>query len=147
MKLTPFHLAIAVRDLAEAREFYGVKLGLAEGRSSERWVDFNLFGHQLVVHLDAGLGANGSIAHSSNPVDGHSVPVPHFGVVLEVEDWEKFAERVRGVVGEFVVEPYTRFEGQAGEQRTMFFLDPSGNALEFKAFRDIAGQLFEGGPS
>ena len=144
MRLTPFHLAIAVRDIDEAREFYGGKLGLVEGRSGELWVDFNLFGHQLVVHLNSELGAQGKVAQSSNPVDGHSVPIPHFGVVLEIEEWETFAERMRLVIEEFVVEPYTRFEGQAGEQRTMFFLDPSGNALEFKAFRDIAGQLFEG---
>ena len=142
MKLTPFHLAIAVRDLAEAREFYGVKLGLAEGRSSEQWIDFNLFGHQLVAHLNPELGAEGKVALHSNAVDGHGVPVPHFGVVLEVEEWEALAERARGMACEFVIEPYVRFEGQAGEQRTMFFLDPSGNALEFKAFRDIEGELF-----
>lgn len=142
MKLTPFHLAIQVRDIAEARAFYGGKLGLPEGRSDTHWVDFDLFGHQLVTHLNTQLGANGQVAHSANPVDGKSVPVPHFGVVLEMGDWEALAARARGFIDEFVIEPYVRFPGEPGEQATMFFLDPSGNALEFKAFKNIEGQLF-----
>lgn len=145
MSLTPFHLAIQVRDISEAREFYGVTLGLPEGRSSVDWVDFNLFGHQLVVHLNPELGVRGQVPGISNGVDSKAVPIPHFGVVLEFPDWERLAERVRVSLGRFVIEPYIRFEGQAGEQGTMFFLDPSGNALEFKAFGDIAGQLFAKG--
>lgn len=142
MPLTPFHLAIQVRDISEARAFYGGKLGLPEGRSGEAWVDYDLFGHQLVVHLNPELGPEGKVPHHANPVDKHAVPVPHFGVVLTFEDWERLVERARGFVDEFVVEPYVRFEGQPGEQGTMFFLDPSGNALEFKAFRDIESELF-----
>ncbi len=142
MKLTPFHLAIQVRDIAEAREFYGGKLGLPEGRSSSEWIDFNLFGHQLVVHLNPDLGPQGQVPSHSNGVDGKGVPVPHFGVVLELSDWEALAQKARGFVDKFVVEPYVRFRGEVGEQATMFFLDPSGNPLEFKAFKDIDGQLF-----
>ena len=142
MKLTPFHLAIQVRDIAEAREFYGDKLGLPEGRSSTEWVDFNLFGHQLVAHLNPELGPDGQVPNHKNGVDGKGVPVPHFGVVLEFADWEALAEKARGFVDEFVVEPYVRFRDEIGEQATMFFLDPSGNPLEFKAFKDIDGQLF-----
>ena len=140
-KLSPFHLAIAVRNLEEARDFYGVKMGLPEGRSSEQWIDFNLLGHQLVVHVNPSLGPNGKVNQIGNHVDGHGVPVPHFGVVLEMEQWEALAEQVKGFV-DFVIEPYVRFKGQPGEQATMFFLDPSGNALEFKAFRDIEKSLF-----
>jgi extradiol dioxygenase family protein len=142
MLLTPFHLAIQVRNIDEAREFYGRKLGLPEGRSAPEWIDFNLFGHQLVTHLNPALGRDGKVASIANGVDGHGVPVPHFGVVLEMEDWKTLAEQVKGFIEGFVIEPYIRFKGQAGEQATMFFLDPSGNALEFKAFRDIEGQLF-----
>ncbi len=142
MQLTPFHLAIAVRDIDEARDFYGAQLNLPEGRSAEHWIDFDLFGHQLVTHLDPSMGPQGQVAHISNPVDGKAVPVPHFGVVLEMNDWQALADRARGIVDEFVIEPYVRFAGEPGEQATMFFLDPSGNALEFKAFRDIEGQLF-----
>lgn len=142
MKLTPFHLAIEVRDIAEAKDFYGSTLGLPEGRSAEHWVDFDLFGHQLVTHLNPQLGSNGQVAHIANPVDGKSVPVPHFGVVLEMADWQALADRARGFIDEFVIEPYVRFAGEPGEQATMFFLDPSGNALEFKAFRNIESQLF-----
>ncbi len=142
MALTPFHLAIQVRDIEEARVFYGEKLGLPQGRRSEHWIDYDLFGHQLVVHLNPGIGADGQVARVENPVDGHGVPVPHFGVVLEMADWEALAGRLRGVIPEFVIEPYVRFRGEPGEQATLFFLDPSGNALEFKAFRDIKGQLF-----
>ncbi len=142
MQLQPFHLAIRVRDIAEARDFYGGTLGLSEGRSAERWVDWNLFGHQLVTHLDPALGPRGTVAAAANPVDGDAVPVPHFGVVLELPQWEALAERLRGSIDSFVIEPRIRFRGQPGEQATMFFLDPSGNALEFKAFRDIEAQLF-----
>jgi uncharacterized protein len=140
--LTPFHLAIQVRDLAEARDFYGIKLGLPEGRSSDHWIDFNLFGHQLVVHVNPNLGPDGQVGQASNHVDGHGVPVPHFGVVMQMEQWEAFADKVRSVIAGFLIEPYIRFKGQPGEQATMFFLDPSGNALEFKAFRDIQKELF-----
>ena len=137
--LDPFHLAFPVHDLDAARRFYGGVLGLPEGRSSEQWIDFDLFGHQIVTHLKPGMaGAEG--AHH-NPVDGHDVPVPHFGVVLEWERFHALAARLTEAGVSFVIEPYIRFAGQVGEQATMFFLDPSGNALEFKAFRDRS-QLF-----
>ena len=142
MNITPFHLAIQVRDIDEAREFYGQKMGLKEGRSSAEWIDFNLFGHQLVTHLNPNIGKQGSISSISNSVDGHGVPVPHFGVVMEFEDWERFALTLRGFIDEFIVEPYVRFKGEVGEQGTLFFADPSGNALEFKAFRNIETELF-----
>lgn len=142
MALTPFHLAIQVRDIAEARDFYGSKMGLPEGRSDENWVDWNMFGHQVVTHLNPELGANGKVPKHCNPVDAHAVPVPHFGVVLEVETWKRFAERVETFVDDFIIRPYVRFEGLPGEQYTMFFEDPSGNALEFKAFADIERELF-----
>lgn len=135
----PFHLAIKVHDIAAARAFYGELLGCPEGRSAESWVDFDLYGHQLVCHL-APAGDAGGVHH--NPVDGDQVPVPHFGVVLEMPTWEALAERLRRAGVEFVIEPHVRFRGQPGEQATLFFLDPSGNALEFKAFADIEGQLF-----
>jgi extradiol dioxygenase family protein len=140
--LTPFHIAVQVRNIAEARVFYGRILGCAEGRSDVSWVDFNFFGHQFVCHLNPSLGAEGTVPLHSNPVDRHAVPVPHFGVVLEVADWALLAERLRQAQIHFVIEPYTRFRGEVGEQSTMFFLDPSGNALEFKAFNDIEKQLF-----
>jgi len=140
--LTPFHVALQVRNIAEARRFYGEVLGCTEGRSDTDWVDFNLYGHQLVCHLNPYLGETGRITSRYNPVDGHGVPVPHCGVVLEMVDWTALAERVRARQVEFVIEPHVRFRGQPGEQATMFFLDPSGNALEFKSFRDIARQLF-----
>jgi uncharacterized protein len=140
--LTPFHVAVQVRDIAEARHFYREILGCSEGRSAAQWVDFNLYGHQFVCHLNPGLGKTGKLTSHYNPVDGQGVPVPHFGVVLEMSDWRALAERVRGHGIDFVVEPYTRFKDQAGEQSTMFFVDPTGNALEFKAFKDISGQLF-----
>ena len=140
--LTPFHLAVQVRDIAEAREFYGSKLGLSEGRSAEKWIDWNMFGHQVVTHLNPNLGPDGRVATHCNPVDKHAVPVPHFGVVLTIEDWGKLAEKARAFVNDFIIEPYVRFKGVPGEQCTMFFEDPSGNALEFKAFADIEGQLF-----
>ena len=139
MPLSPFHLAIPVHDLPAARHFYGEVFGLAEGRSSAQWVDFDFFGHQLVIH-EHPRTASQEQAHT-NPVDGHEVPVPHFGVVLEWVQWEALAGRLRSFGVPFVIEPYVRFQGQPGEQATMFFHDPCGNALEFKAFKDI-GQLF-----
>lgn len=138
MPLTPFHIAFPVDDLEAARQFYGTTLGCPEGRSSAEWIDFNLFGHQIVAHLKPGSGERDP---HHNPVDGHDVPVPHFGVVLSMEEWQELANRLRGAGVRFVIEPYIRFKGEIGEQATMFFLDPAGNALEFKAFADI-GQLF-----
>jgi extradiol dioxygenase family protein len=140
--ITPFHVAVQVRDIAEARDFYGNKLGLAEGRSTEHWIDFDMFGHQYVVHLNPALGPGGRVPQISNPVDGHGVPVPHCGVVMTFPQWEALAARLNTAVDSFVIEPYIRFKGQPGEQGTMIFLDPSGNALEFKAFRDIDRELF-----
>ncbi len=140
--LTPFHIAVQVRDIAEARGFYKDILGCSEGRSDTEWVDFNLYGHQFVCHLNPNLGKSGRIQNHFNPVDGQGVPVPHFGVVLRPADWSALAERLQRLGTRFVIEPRTRFAGQAGEQSTMFFLDPTGNALEFKAFRDIDTQLF-----
>jgi extradiol dioxygenase family protein len=142
MQLTPFHVAVQVRDIDEAREFYGVKMGLPEGRSSEDWIDFNLFGHQYVVHLNPQIGKEGKVSSMLNAVDGHGVPIPHFGVVMNFDEWEEFSEKVKEFVDEFIIEPYVRFRGQPGEQGTMFFTDPSGNALEFKAFREIDLELF-----
>lgn len=141
--LTPFHIAVAVRDIDEAREFYGQKLGFEEGRSTEEWIDFNMFGHQFVVHLDKTLGKQGSVQAIQNAVDGHGVPIPHCGVVLQFDDWQHFANKLREVIDKFIVEPYLRFEGLPGEQGTLFFTDPSGNALEFKGFRNIQGELFK----
>ena len=138
MSLPPFHLAIPVHDLATTRAFYGELLGCAEGRSSERWIDFDLFGHQVVAHLVEGDAASAP----TNPVDGDAVPVPHFGVVLELEAWERLAARLEAAGVEFVIAPRVRFAGEPGEQGTLFLRDPSGNALEFKGFRDVAGQLF-----
>jgi extradiol dioxygenase family protein len=137
--MNPFHLAIPVKNLAICRKFYGEVLSCPEGRSSDAWVDFNFFGHQLVIHEKAG----GDIVDNriSNPVDGHDVPVPHFGVVLDWDVWTKLAESLKAQHIEFVIEPCIRFQGKVGEQATMFFMDPEGNALEFKAFKDI-GQLF-----
>jgi len=130
--MQPFHLAIPVHDLAAARAFYGQLLGCAEGRSSPEWVDFDFFGHQLVTHLDPRKTA----APHHNRVDGHDVPVPHFGVVLEWSAWHGLAQRMRAGGVRFVIEPGIRFAGEVGEQATMFFCDPSDNALEFKAFKD-----------
>jgi len=130
----PFHLAFPVHDLAAARAFYGDTLGCAEGRSAATWIDFDLFGHQIVAHLDP---AAKPVA-VANPVDGHDVPVPHFGVVLTMADWHALADRLRAAGTRFGIEPHIRFVGQPGEQATMFFCDPSGNALEFKAFADDA---------
>ncbi len=137
MDLQPFHLAIPVNDLAKARKFYREVLGLQEGRSDTDWVDFNFYGHQLVIHY----AERNTTPNDHNPVDGKQVPIPHFGVVLTKEDWLKLSQRLENQGVEFIIEPYTRFEGQPGEQSTMFFLDPCGNALEFKAFNDLT-QLF-----
>lgn len=131
-----FHLAIPVDDLTAARHFYGQVLGLSQGRSADTWVDWNMHGHQLVTHL-----APGRAERVHNPVDGHDVPVPHFGLLLQVAQFHELADRLRAASIEFVIEPYLRFEGEAGEQWTMFLLDPAGNALEFKAFADDA-QVF-----
>lgn len=127
----PFHLAIPVHDLTAARDFFGRMLGCPEGRSADEWVDFDFFGHQLVAHLDPDRRP----LHF-NDVDGKEVPVPHFGVVLEWDQWHSFAQKLRSAGIQFVIEPGIRFAGQVGEQATMFFYDPSGNALEFKAFKD-----------
>ncbi len=132
-----FHLAFPVHDLAATRAFYGELLGCAEGRSSAEWVDFNFHGHQIVAHL----APQECGSRSTNPVDGHDVPVRHFGAILPMPAWEALAQRLRQAGTSFVIEPHVRFPGQPGEQATMFFLDPSGNALEFKAFGDI-GRLF-----
>ena len=135
--LAPFHLAFPVDDLAAARRFYGELLGCAEGRSSPEWVDFNFFGHQIVAHLAPGqTGAAGA-----NAVDGHGVPVRHFGIVLSMAQWEEMAARLTGAGVQFLIAPYVRFKGEVGEQATMFFEDPSHNAIELKAFADI-GRLF-----
>lgn len=137
MSLRPFHLAFPVHDLATARAFYGALLGCREGRSSDHWIDFDLYGHQIVAHLDAGMTPR----PIHNAVDGHDVPVPHFGIVLTMPQWEDLALRLKAAGVRFGIEPYVRFKGQVGEQATMFFTDPSGNALEFKAFADDS-QLF-----
>jgi uncharacterized protein len=139
MTLSPFHVAVQVRDIPEARGFYGGVLGCPEGRSAPDWVDFNLYGHQFVCHLNPALGPKGRIASHYNPVDGHGVPVPHCGVVLELAAWGALAARLKRHDGiEWVIEPTVRFQGLPGEQSTLFILDPSGNALEFKAFADPA---------
>ncbi|HEV7138399.1 MAG TPA: VOC family protein [Steroidobacteraceae bacterium] len=131
--LSPFHLAFPVHDLGAARAFYGETLGCPEGRSSPEWVDFNFYGHQIVAHL----AAEETREVQRNPVDSHGVPVRHFGIVLPMTEWEALAARLRAQGVRFLIEPYIRFQGQPGEQATMFFLDPSGNALEVKAFSDI----------
>ena len=139
--LPPFHLAIEVDDLAASRAFYGDLLECPEGRSDTTWVDFNFFGHQLVCHRVEGS----DFARPESPskaVDGKSVPVPHFGAVLDMATWDQLAGRLRNAGVTFVIEPYVRFEGEPGEQATMFLQDPSGNAVEFKAFKDISTQLF-----
>ena len=134
----PFHVAVPVDDLAAAREFYGGVLGCPEGRSSETWVDFDLYGHQFVCHLQPEFRRP---QPASNVVDGHDVPLPHFGIVLDMEAWRSLADRLIASGVDFVISPYVRFEGQTGEQGTLFLLDPAGNALEFKGFRDRS-QLF-----
>jgi extradiol dioxygenase family protein len=138
-RLQPFHLAFPVGDLASTRAFYGGVLGCPEGRSAERWVDFDLFGHQLSAHLRGDAGPV-----TTNEVDGDAVPVPHFGVVLAWDDFHALADRLQKAAVDFILEPRIRFKGQVGEQATMFLRDPSGNALEFKAFRDPA-RLFATG--
>jgi extradiol dioxygenase family protein len=131
--LSPFHVAFPVHDIALARQFYGDLLGCPEGRSADDWVDFNFYGHQIVAHLaPAETGAA-----LRNAVDGHGVPVRHFGIVLPTAEWDSLAARLKSRGVEFVIEPYIRFKGEPGEQATMFFLDPSGNAVEVKAFADI----------
>nr|WP_144867291.1 VOC family protein [Hyella patelloides] len=138
--LRPFHIAFPVRDIKEAREFYGKILGCPEGRSADDWVDFNLYGHQIVAHYKPSLDSSQNTLHQ-NPVDGQDVPVPHFGIVLTMDDWKALRNKLIDANIRFKIEPYIRFEGEVGEQATMFFLDPSGNALEFKAFQDLS-QLF-----
>ncbi|MGW7293178.1 VOC family protein [Streptomyces xiamenensis] len=141
--LVPFHLAIPVDDIEAARTFYGTVLGFSEGRSDTKWIDWNFGGHQVVTH-QVGDGPSGTPRDGvagTNPVDGHQVPVPHFGLVLPVEEFKALAERLTAIGTAFVIEPYVRFEGEPGEQWTMFFLDPAGNAMEFKAFADLE-QLF-----
>lgn len=133
----PFHLAIPVTNLADADAFYGELLGCEKGRSDTQWIDWNFFGHQLVTHCVAEMPS----APAHNGVDNHAVPVPHFGVVLEMETWQALAKKLEAAGTHFVIAPYVRFKGQPGEQATMFFNDPFGNALEFKAFADI-NQLF-----
>jgi extradiol dioxygenase family protein len=132
-----FHLAFPVGDLAAAREFYGGVLGCSEGRSSDCWIDFDLFGHQIVAHLSPEAAG----VKSANEVDADNVPVPHFGIVLPMPEWQQLAERLKAKGVKFVIEPKIRFAGEVGEQATMFFLDPSGNALEFKGFNDFS-QVF-----
>jgi extradiol dioxygenase family protein len=135
--MPPFHLAFPVDDLERAREFYRGILGCAEGRSSPSWIDFDFYGHQVVAHL-----APGEVGRTAaNPVDGHDVPVRHFGVILEWNEWHQLADRLRARGIRFIIEPGIRFQGQVGEQATMFLLDPAGNALEFKSFKDMS-QVF-----
>ena len=149
--LRPFHLAIPVDDLEKARHFYGKLLGFRQGRQSERWIDFDMFGHQLVVHLcpdhpslhaTKGASSVGAAENSSNPVDGHHVPIPHFGVIMQFSEWQRFLEHCQKALDDFVIEPHIRFQGQSGQQGTFFFRDPSGNVLEFKGFEDIDNELF-----
>jgi extradiol dioxygenase family protein len=130
--MVPFHLAFPISDLAATRQFYESTLGCSVGRTSDRWIDFDFFGHQLSAHLTDERPAD----PMTNPVDGKAVPVRHFGAILNMKDWKRLAERLKKAGIDFVIEPYVRFEGEPGEQATMFFLDPSGNALEFKAFPD-----------
>lgn len=135
--LNPFHLAIPVKEIVETRKFYGEIMQCTEGRSSDHWVDFDFFGHQLVIHQTEIPDAK----DQSNPVDGHDVPVPHFGVILDWEDWQVLSARLKSHNIKFIIAPYIRFEGLPGEQATMFLQDPSGNALEFKSFKDMS-QVF-----
>jgi len=134
-KLRPFHLAVPVHNLEKARWFYGTVMGFDEGRSSEHWIDYNFYGHQFVVHLDDSMKVITN--HSSNSVDGHNVPIPHFGVVLSMQTWKDLADKLMTNNMDFIIAPHIRFRGESGEQATMFFQDPSGNALEFKAFKDL----------
>ena len=137
MSLPPFHLAFPVDDLAAARRFYGDLMGCKEGRSSDEWIDFNFHGHQIVAHLSPTSSGDAATNH----VDGHGVPVPHFGLVLNMDDWEALADKLRSTGTDFVIEPTVRFKGKPGEQATMFLRDPAGNALEFKAFAN-SDELF-----
>ena len=141
MSLFPFHLAIPTHDLAVARSFYGELLGCEEGRSDTNWVDFNLYGHQLVCHLSA--LPSPPTDDNKNAVDGHAVPIPHFGVVLEMEEWRALRDKLVIADIAFIIEPHIRFAGLAERQATLFFYDPSGNAIEFKAFKNIAAELFK----
>ena len=136
MDLPPFHAAIVVHDLDASRSFYGELLGCLEGRCSDSWVDFNFYGHQLVCHLDSSAAADWYGLHKTNPVDGEDVPVPHFGVVLSMPEWQQLARRLRRQQARFIVDPGIRFVGELGEQATLFIADPTGNVLEFKAFGD-----------
>lgn len=138
-KLTPFHVAVPVFDLEESREFYREVLGCREGRSSDHWVDLDLYGHQFVIHLKPRPAGNQE--QQTNAVDGHNVPVPHYGVVLEWDEWHSLEKRLKDHNIRFIIEPHIRFKSLPGEQATLFFADPSGNALEFKSFKDF-GQLF-----
>ena len=132
--LPPFHLAFPVHDLAASRHFYGDLMGCPEGRSSDEWIDFNFYGHQIVCHLVEGA----TTRRPTNAVDGHDVPVPHFGAVLPIAQWQALADRLTAAGTDFIIKPYIRFKGEVGEQATMFLLDPSGNALEFKSFADLS---------
>jgi len=132
--IPPFHLAFPVHDLAAARAFYGELLGCPEGRSSPDWIDFNFYGHQIVAHLSPDEAGH----RNTSQVDGENVPVRHFGAVLSMSQWQELADKLRAAGTKFIIEPQIRFKGQVGEQATMFFLDPSGNAIEFKAFADIS---------
>jgi extradiol dioxygenase family protein len=132
--MPPFHLAFPVRDLTEARQFYGDLLGCAEGRSSDEWIDFNFYGHQIVAHL----APQECTSTATSAVDNHQVPVRHFGAVLSIPAWEQLADKLKQAGTQFIIEPYTRFKGEVGEQATMFFKDPSGNAIEIKAFANMA---------
>ena len=138
MSLQPFHLAIPVDNIEKSRNFYTNILGFKEGRSDKKWVDYDFFGHQLVIHLDNSYSRDKNF----NSVDGHDVPIPHFGVVLDWIEWESFSKKIMDLKIEFIIKPYIRFKGKVGEQATMFFLDPSGNALEFKSFKN-PNQLFK----
>lgn len=142
-ELSPFHIAVPVRNLEEAREFYGNQLGFPEGRSSDHWIDFNMFGHQFVTHLHPDMNARDDKSACMGTVNNKAVPIPHFGVVLDFPRWHALAEKVSRAISSFLIEPQIRFQGQAGEQATLFFLDPSGNALEFKAFKNIDTDLFK----
>ncbi len=137
MSLRPFHLAFPVDDLDQARAFWGGLMGCAEGRSAESWIDFDFYGHQIVAHSTGSRSKD----DGSNPVDDHGVPVPHFGIVLELADWQALADRLTAAGTQFEIEPHIRFKGQPGEQATMFFRDPAGNAIEMKAFADL-GRMF-----
>jgi extradiol dioxygenase family protein len=138
MPLRPFHIAFPVHDIDAARAFWGGVIGCSEGRSAPEWIDFDFYGHQVVAHLVPGMEV---VDSGRNAVDGHQVPVPHFGVVLEMGDWQSLAERLQAAGVRFEIQPHVRFKGEPGEQATMFFRDPSGNAIEMKAFENL-DQLF-----